>query len=316
MGGAGVIRIGFDIGGSKLAAIAIDGSGRELARRRAPVPRDYGATRDLITQIATSLERAHGEAPAVGIGLPGRIGHDGAVLRAANLPWLDGRPLGAELEDRLGRPVHLANDADCFALSEASDGAAAGAAVVFGAILGTGVGGAIVIDGRPIVGANAIAGEWGHNPLPLAEAFGPAVRCGCGRVGCIETWLSGAALARDYRTVAGTHADAAAIARRAMAGDERAQAAIAHYARRLALALAGIVNLLDPDVIVLGGGLSAIPALYDEVPRLWAGHTIAPPQSTRLVAARFGPDSGLRGAARLGASSCRLSSTACRPDSG
>jgi fructokinase len=296
-----MIRIGFDIGGSKLAAIALDAGGRELARVRQDVPQSYAATLEAVRAVVASFERTHGAAAAVGIAMPGMIGAGGALIRAVNLPWLEGRPLQSDLARALGKAVAIANDANCFALSEAIDGAAAGAEVVFGAILGTGVGGGIVVGGKPLAGANAIAGEWGHNPLPGADAAdGPPAVCGCGRTGCIETWLSGAALARDYRSVAGREARGPAIARLAEQGDAAARTALARYQRRLATALAGIVNVLDPDAIVLGGGLSAIRSLYAEVPRLWAPIIVAPQPRTRLVPARFGPESGLRGAAWLG----------------
>jgi len=296
-----MIRIGFDIGGSKLAALAMDQGGRELGRARQDVPRTYAATIEALEAVAAALEGAHGPAGAVGIAIPGMIGAGGALIRVVNLPWLAGRPLRADLAQALGKPVAIANDANCFALSEAIDGAAAGADVVFGAILGTGVGGGIVVGGRPLTGANAIAGEWGHNPLPAAEAAdGPPVVCGCGRTGCIETWLNGAALARDYRSIAGRRLGGPEIARLADGGDPAARTALARYQRRLAMALAGIVNILDPDVIVLGGGLSAIKSLCAEVPKLWASMIVAPDPQTRLVPARFGPESGLRGAAWLG----------------
>jgi fructokinase len=231
------------------------------------------------------------------------IGAGGELIRVVNLPWVEGRPLRSDLEQAVGVPVAIANDANCFALSEAVDGAAAGASVVFGATLGTGVGGGIVVAGQPLAGANAIAGEWGHNPLPLvAPEDGPPITCGCGRSGCVETWLNGAALARDFARVAGRTADGREIARLAAQGGPAALAALACYQRRLAIALAGVVNLLDPDVIVLGGGLSAIPSLYSEVPRLWLPLIVAPAPRTRLVPARFGAESGLRGAAWLGRS--------------
>jgi fructokinase len=296
-----MIRIGFDIGGSKLAAIALDAGGRELARVRQEVPQSYAATLEAVRAVVASFERTHGPAAAVGIAMPGLIGADGALIRVVNLPWLEGRPLQSDLARALGKTVAIANDANCFALSEAIDGAAAGASVVFGVILGTGVGGGIVVERKPLPGANAIAGEWGHNPLPATEAAdGPLVVCGCGRRGCIESWLNGAALARDYRNVAGREIDGPEIARLAEQGDGDARMALARYQRRLATALAGIVNILDPDVIVLGGGLSSIASLYTEVPKLWASMIVAPDPQTRLVSARFGPESGLRGAAWLG----------------
>jgi len=302
-----MIRIGFDIGGSKLAAIALDERGAELGRVRCPVPRDYRGTLDALVGMSEALAQAHGggQGPArsVGIALPGMIGAAGELVRVVNLPWLEATPLCADLRRALGRAVAIANDANCFALSEAMDGAAAGAAVVFGVILGTGVGGGIVVDGKVIAGANAIAGEWGHNPLPDAGAeAGPPQVCGCGRLGCIETWLNGAALARDYRASSGRDASAAEVARLAVAGDRDAKAAIARFEQRLALGLAGIINILDPDVIVLGGGLASIASLYARVPALWRSFCVAPDPGTRLVRARFGPESGLRGAAWLGAS--------------
>jgi fructokinase len=296
-----LIRIGFDIGGSKLAAIALDERGVELGRDRCPVPRDYRGTLDML--IGMTEARAQGTACSVGIALPGMISAAGDLLRVVNLPWLEGRPLRADLQRALGRPVAIANDANCFALSEAVDGAAAGAAVVFGVILGTGVGGGIVVEGKVIAGANAIAGEWGHNPMPEAgRDAAPPPLCGCGRAGCIETWLNGAALARDYRARSGREAPAAEVARLAAAGDRDAGGAIARFEQRLALALAGIINILDPDVIVLGGGLASIGSLYLRVPALWRDLCVAPEPRTRLVRARFGPESGLRGAAWLGAS--------------
>jgi fructokinase len=295
-----MIRIGFDIGGSKLAALALGSDGRELARARQDVPRTYAAMLEAIGAVVADFERAHGPAASVGMAMPGLIGEGGALIRVVNLPWLKGRPLRTDLARRLGKPVAIANDANCFALAEAIDGAAAGAHVVFGVILGTGVGGAIVIDRRPLAGANAIAGEWGHNPLPgIDAADGPPAVCGCGRTGCIESWLNGAALARDYRAIAGREIGASEIARLAEQGDAAAAGALARYQRRLASALAGIVNILDPNVIVLGGGLSAIASLYAEVPKLWAPLVVAPEPKTRLVPARFGPESGLRGAAWL-----------------
>jgi fructokinase len=302
-----MIRIGFDIGGSKLAVIALDERGAELGRDRCPVPRDYLGTLDALIGMSEALAQAHGGGRgmvrSIGIALPGMIGATGELVRVVNLPWLEGMPLRADLHRAVGRPVAIANDANCFALSEAIDGAAAGAAVVFGVILGTGVGGGIVVDGKVIAGANAIAGEWGHNPLPDAGTdAGPPQICGCGRAGCVETWLNGAALARDYRASSGRDASAAEVAGLAATGDRDAKAAIARFEQRLAVALASILNILDPDVVVLGGGLASIASLYARVPALWRDLCVAPRPRTRLVRARFGPESGLRGAAWLGAS--------------
>jgi fructokinase len=296
-----MIRIGFDVGGSKIAAIALDPEGRELARRRHHVPRDYDRFLSALVGLAEDLQHEHGAARSVGIAMPGQIGADGALLRVVNLPWLERCALRADLAQALGTPVAIANDANCFALSEAIDGAASGADVVFGATLGTGVGGGIVVGRRPLRGANAVAGEWGHNPLPVTHMEdGPPISCACGRTGCIETWLNGAALARDYRNVAGREVAAPEVARLAEQGEQGARTALARYQRRLAAALAGIINVLDPNVIVLGGGLSSIPSLYTEVPKLWAPLVLAPEPRTRLVPAHFGPESGLRGAACLG----------------
>jgi fructokinase len=296
-----MIRVGFDIGGSKLAAIALDRQGTEVGRDRCAVPHDYGGTVDALVAMTESLARTHGPAISVGIGIPGMIGAAGELVRVVNLPWLEGQPLRADLHRAIGLPVAIANDANCFTLSEATDGAAAGARVVFGVILGTGVGGGIVVDGRVIAGANAIAGEWGHNPLPVTAGAGPPQTCGCGRSGCIESWLNGAALARDFQATTGRDVDAAEVARLAQGGDPDAQTAIGRYEQRLALALAGIINILDPDVIVLGGGLASIASIYARVPVLWRGLCVPAEPKNRLLRARFGPESGLRGAAWLGA---------------
>lgn len=296
-----MIRIGFDIGGTKLAVIALDPDGTELARMRKDVPRDYVSTLQTLLALVAALEERHGRAISIGIGMPGMIGSQGELRRVVNLPWLEDRPLRGDLEAASGRPVAIANDANCFALSEAIDGAAADAEVVFGVTLGTGVGGGIAVNRRPLAGANAIAGEWGHNPLSIVtEADGEPVPCGCGRLGCIETWLNGAALRRDYLRQAGHDLDPAEVARRAAEGEAAAQTALARYQMRLAQALASIINILDPDAIVLGGGLSAISSHYENVPKLWHRFTVARQPVTPLLPARFGSDSGLRGAAWLG----------------
>ena len=293
------MHIGFDIGGTKLAAIGLDDGGQERARLRRPVPKSFEGVVDAVAEMVTELASAGVRAPCVGVSLPGVITRDGEISMIVNLPWLEGRPLRQALEARLGRPVALANDANCFALSEATDGAGAGAEVVFGVILGTGVGGALVVRGEIVVGANATAGEWGHNPWPTPGEGG--VPCACGRFaqGCVETWLNGAALARDYAALGGGEATAEEIAARAEAGDAPAAKAVAGYAGRLAQALAGVINVLDPDAIVLGGGLSEIAALYRLVPATWGAHASVAQPATKLVRARFGPESGLRGAARL-----------------
>ena len=275
------LRIGVDLGGTKIEAIVLDG-GREVFRKRIPAPRgDYGAT---LTAIRILLEGLEG---TVGIGIPGALSRATGLVKNANSTWLIGKPLKEDLEKALGREVRIANDANCFALSEAVDGAGKGADVVFGVILGTGVGGGIVVRGQVLTGPNAIAGEWGHNPLPLPrESDLPLPSCYCGRKGCIETYLSGPGLARDAK----------AATAEAAAGDERA---MARYEERLARALASVVNILDPDVIVLGGGMSNVARLYDNVPRLWGRYVFSDRVDTRIVPPVHGDSSGVRGAAWL-----------------
>ena len=294
-------RIGIDLGGSKIAAVAIDCEGRTQAQRRIATPvGDYPGTVAALAWLVAAIEGDIGRGASVGIGIPGTIVAATGLVKNANSTWLIGRPLARDVEAALGRPVRFANDANCFALSEASDGAAAGRAAVFGAILGTGVGGGIVIDGQLLVGANAIAGEWGHNPLPAPqpdEAPGPA--CYCGRRGCIETFLSGPGLAADHRRVTGQGLAAPQIAAAAAAGDPACRATLDRYVDRLARALASVINLIDPDAIVLGGGLSALACLYDEVPRRWGRHILSERIVTRLLPPRHGDASGVRGAAWL-----------------
>ena len=236
----------------------------------------------------------------VGVGMPGVVSPATGLVKNANSTWLNGRPLSEDLAARLERPVRLANDANCFALSEATDGAAAGLPVVFGVILGTGVGGGLVVNGRVVTGANAIAGEWGHNPLPWPEAGEwPGPPCYCGRTGCIETFLSGPGLARDFRDRTAREIDAAGLVAEAQAGNADALASMARYEHRLARGLASIINVFDPDAIVLGGGVSNIARLYERVPRLWAEFVFSDAVVTRLVRAVHGDSSGVRGAAWL-----------------
>ncbi len=294
------MRIGIDLGGTKIEVIAIDTDGGERFRQRAPSPRgDYTATLDTVAALVADAERAAGTG-TIGIGIPGTISPATGLVKNANSTWLNGRPLAEDLVARLGRPVRLANDANCFALSEAADGAAAGHRVVFGVIIGTGTGGGVVVNGQALVGANAIAGEWGHNPLPWpAEGEWPGPDCYCGRTGCIETFLSGPALSRDHASATGQALDAVTIARQACAGDTAAVATLARYERRLARGLASVINVLDPDVIVLGGGLSNINSLYARVPALWGDYVFSDHVATRLVRAVHGDSSGVRGAAWL-----------------
>ena len=280
------VRIGIDLGGTKIEALALDAAGREIFRKRVPTPRgDYSATLSVVKQLVQQI----GEG-TVGIGIPGA--ESGGLIKNANSTWLIGKPLAKDLEAALGRPVRLENDANCFALSEASDGAGKGAAVVFGVILGTGVGGGIVVDGKVIRGVNAIAGEWGHNPLPAPTADDlPHPDCYCGRKGCIETYLSGPGLSNDHERVTGERL----APEQAVLHEET----IRRYQERLAKSLAGVINVLDPDVIVLGGGMSNVARLYTEVPRLWARHVFSDRVATRLLPPVHGDSSGVRGAAWL-----------------
>jgi fructokinase len=295
------MRIGVDLGGTKIEAIALDRDGRERGRRRVPTPRDrYAATLAAITTLVEGLEREAREPARVGIGIPGTLSPATGVVKNANSAWLNGRPLREDLERLLHRPLRFANDANCFALSEARDGAGAEARVVFGVILGTGTGGGIAVDGRVLTGPNAVAGEWGHNPLPWPRGDEwPGAACYCGRTGCIETFLSGPGIARDHLAATGQALDATAIAARAADGDERCEATLARYEERLTRALASVVNLLDPDVIVLGGGLSNLGRLYQQVPERWGAWVFSDRVDTALRPPRHGDASGVRGAAWL-----------------
>jgi len=293
-----MIRIGIDLGGTKIEIVALADDGAELLRRRVPAPR--GEYMDTVMAIAALVEEAEndlGQRGSVGVGIPGAESLATGLIKNANSTWLIGRPLRRDLRAVLARDVRLANDANCFALAEAVDGAAAGAAVVFGVILGTGVGGGIVVSGRVIVGANAIAGEWGHNRLPGDEAFWPP--CYCGRAGCVETFLSGPGLQRDHAQLAGEDLAPAEIAARAAAGDAACEATLQRYEARLARGLAGVINIVDPDAIVLGGGLSNLDRLYTNVPALWGRHVFSDHVATRLLKNRHGDSAGVRGAAWL-----------------
>jgi fructokinase len=295
------VRIGIDLGGTKIEGLALGDDGRELDRRRIPAPRgNYEDTIRAVVDVVADLERRVGQTGTVGIGIPGAISPATGNIKNANSTWLNGRPLDRDLANALDRPVRLANDANCFALSEATDGAAAGAPVVFGVIVGTGTGGGLVISGRVVTGANAIAGEWGHNPLPAArDDERPGPPCYCGRSGCIETFLSGPALARDYVAHGGDDVSALDVARRADSGDARAMACLERYEHRFARAIASVINIVDPDVIVVGGGLSNIRSLYARVPALWTDHVFSDRVDTKLVPAKYGDASGVRGAAWL-----------------
>jgi len=308
------LRIGIDLGGTKIEGVALDGN-HERARTRVETPRDdYAATLDAIVAVVLGLERSAGASGTVGVGIPGTIAPSTGLVKNANSTWLLGRPLQVDLEARLGRQVRIANDANCFAVSEATGGAAAGADVVFGVIVGTGTGAGIVVRGQVLTGPNGIAGEWGHNPLPWPDADErPGPVCYCGQRGCIETFLSGPATAADHERHTGRRLLPTEIVAAALAGDVAAVATLERYERRMARALASVVNVLDPDVIVLGGGMSNIDRLYDRVPALWAEYVFNAGQSrardsrdgrardvrTRLVRARHGAASGVRGAAWL-----------------
>ena len=294
-------RIGIDLGGTKIELVVLAADGSVRWRRRVATPQgDYAGTLRAIVALIHDAETAIGTSASIGIGTPGSPSARDGRIRNANSTCLNGQPLQHDLEALLGRPLRLANDANCLAMSEAADGAGAGARTVFAAILGTGVGGGIVVDRTLLVGANAIAGEWGHNPLPLPTADDlPLPACYCGRAGCIETWLSGPGMAADHLRHGGEALDAATIAARAADGDARCVATLERYEARLARALAGVINLLDPDVIVLGGGLSRIERLYANVPRLWGAHVFSDQVVTQLLPARHGDASGVRGAAWL-----------------
>jgi len=292
------LRLGIDLGGSKIEIVALADDSAELLRRRVPTPRgDYPGTLKAVAGLVEAAEAQPGQPATVGVGIPGAESRVTGLIKNANSTWLIGRPLRRDLQTLLQREVRLANDANCFALSEATDGAAAGAAVVFGAILGTGVGGGIVAHGRVLTGANAIAGEWGHNRLPGDEPDWP--ECYCGRKGCVETFLSGPGMKNDHARVNGEILDPDEIAARAAAGNPACESTLRRYEQRLARALAQVVNILDPDAIVLGGGLSNLDRLYANVPALWGAQVFSDRVATRLLKNRHGDASGVRGAAWL-----------------
>ncbi len=295
------MRIGVDLGGTKIEAVALDDTGQVVARRRRPTPRQsYAETLRAIVALVNDLELEIGTRASLGIATPGALSPHTGLIKNANSTHLIGERLDEALSEALNRRVRVANDANCFALSEAVDGAARGARVVFGVILGTGVGAGIVVEGRVLTGRNAIAGEWGHNPLPWPRASElPGPRCYCGRYGCIETFVSGPGLARDYREGSEEALSAEAIARLAQAGEQRAEASMARFEHRLARGLAHVINILDPDVIVLGGGLSKIARLYESVPGLWGEYVFSDRVDTPLRPPVHGDASGVRGAAWL-----------------
>ncbi len=294
-------RIGIDLGGTKIAAIAFDPSDRILAERRVPAPREgYEATIRAVADMVDLIEAAIGHRGSVGVGMPGSISPMTGLVQNANSTWLNGREFYQDLKSALGREVRLANDANCFALSEAADGAAACAETVFGVIIGTGCGGGLIVDGKPLLGRHGVGGEWGHNPLPWpGDAEYPAPRCWCGRAGCLELWVSGSGLERDHRLVNGESRSAVQIEEAARGGDPASQTSLDRHADRLARGLAHIVNIADPDVIVLGGGLSKMAHLYEVVPALMAPYVVSDRPSVDLRPPVHGDASGVRGAARL-----------------
>ena len=293
------MRIGIDLGGTKIEGIVMNRDGSIVARIRVPTPRGYAESVDAIVSLVDDLEKDAAERCTVGLGIPGAVTPAG-LIKNANSTWLIGEPLAADLEQRLSRPIRLMNDANCFAISEAADGAAAGAEVAFGVILGTGVGGGIVVHGRCLEGPNSIAGEWGHNPLPwMADDEHPGPECYCGKRGCMESFLSGPGFERDYEEATGTRLASPAIVAAAVSGEPRAAAALDRYIDRLARGLASVINVLDPDVIVLGGGMSKLPELAERVAAVLPRYVFSDSVNTRIVKNRHGDSSGVRGAAWL-----------------
>ena len=293
------VRFGIDLGGTKTEIIALDQNGKEILRERRPTPaQSYSEILKTIAELVFAAEKKIGATGTVGIGIPGALSPASGLIKNANTVCLIGQPLDGDLAKILERPVLLANDANCFALSEATDGAAAGADVVFGVILGTGVGGGIVVHGKVLNGPNSIAGEWGHNPLPWPlDSERPGPSCYCGKNGCIETFLSGPGLQRDHKISTQTDLTGEQIA--AAIGDQSTESTIARFENRLARSLASVINILDPDVIVLGGGLSNLERIYQSVPRIWDEFVFSDQVDTKLCRAKFGDSSGVRGAAWL-----------------
>jgi predicted NBD/HSP70 family sugar kinase len=295
------MRIGVDLGGTKIEAIALADDGQELARQRVATPRgNYDETVQAIAALVEWLEDKTAQVGSVGVGTPGAVSAETGLIKNSNSGWLIGRALSQDLAQAIGRPVRLANDADCLALSEAVDGAAAGSNNVFGVVLGTGTGGGIVINGQLVSGPNSIAGEWGHNPLPWAQWDEiPGSPCYCGKRGCIESFLSGPALSREHYYLTRQRLSADEIAEHASRGEHLMEDTMARYESRLARSLATVINILDPEVVVLGGGVSNIDSLYERVPRLWQEYVFSDVVKTRLVKAKYGDSSGVRGAAWL-----------------
>jgi fructokinase len=295
------MRIGIDLGGTKIEALALDHRGVELSRHRIDTPReDYDATIHAMVGLVRRLEQETGRIGTVGAGIPGSISRITGLVKNSNSTWLNGRPLDRDLTAALGREVRVANDANCFAVSEATDGAAMGRHVVFGVILGTGCGGGVAIGGRVHEGPNGVAGEWGHNPLPWPkpEEY-PGPLCYCGKRGCMEMWVSGTGIALDYKTITGTTLTTREIVAEFEAGKRDAAAAMERFEDRLARGLAQVINILDPDVIVIGGGVSRVKHLYEELPKKLPAYVFGGEVSTPVVPAVYGDSSGVRGAAWL-----------------
>jgi fructokinase len=294
------MRIGIDLGGTKIEVVVLGDDGTERLRRRVATPRGYESTLDAIAKLVSDVEAETGSRATIGVGMPGAISPATGLVKNANSVWLNGQRLAEDLTSRLDRPLRFSNDANCFALSEAVDGAAAGMSVVFGVIVGTGTGGGVAVSQRVLAGANAVAGEWGHNPLPWPQdGERPGPPCYCGKNGCIETFLSGPGLSLDHRTVTGRERTPPDIVAAAEGGDAAAETALARYEDRMARSLATVINILDPDAIVLGGGLSNVGRLYVNVPRLWVRYVFSDRVDTRLLPPAHGDASGVRGAAWL-----------------
>ncbi len=296
------MRIGIDLGGTKIEGIVLDGEGEEIIRHRIATPQgDYAGTLQAIRGLVDYLESNTTHAQSIGIGTPGAISTATGLMKNSNSVCMNGKPVHEDIETLLGRKVSLANDANCFALSEATDGAAKDADIVFGVIVGTGTGAGIVVNGKLLTGSNCISGEWGHNPLPWPQDVElPGPQCYCGKTGCIETWLSGPGMMRDHELYANVFLDAETIVSKAQFGDEDAEETLQRYEDRMARSLASVINILDPDVIVLGGGMGNIKRLYKNVPKLWGNYVFSDEVRTRLAVPMYGDSSGVRGAAWLG----------------
>lgn len=295
------MRLGIDLGGTKIEGIALSDAGKELFRQRIATPQgDYAAILNSISALIKQMEAEVAEKGSIGICTPGSLSPSSGLMRNSNSVCLNGKPLLTDIQAQLQRNVRIANDANCFALSEAVDGAASHASVVFGVIIGTGTGAGVVIDKKVLPGVNAVAGEWGHNPLPWPKDYElPGAECYCGKSGCIETWLSGPGIVRDHEIHNNIFLDAETLDNKARFGDEEANETLQRYESRMARSLAHVINILDPDVIVLGGGMGNIKRLYKNVPEIWGDYVFSDTVNTKLLAPLHGDSSGVRGAAWL-----------------